>query len=232
MPQPYPFTTAIGRMVSGTHVEAAALAVLRKWSSTYLAHAERESGRAIGSLPRVKAWTTSPTFDKWPEDRLPCVLLVAPGLTGSPVADGEGSYRASFSLGFAVITSADTMARTAELAKLYCAALRTCLVQHQSLEGFAAGLVWLDETYDDLPAEDGRSLGAAQALFAVEVRQLSRRWNGPATPWGGDPQNPPDHEPGEPPDPQDPPPDSEPVPPDPIVDTVTVSTTPIPLEGE
>lgn len=207
-----PFTSAIGPIVTGRDVELAALAMLKRWSSTYLAEAERQSGRTVGSLPRIRAWTTAPDFEKWPEDQLPCVLLISPGLAVPPVPEGNGRYRAQFSLGLAAIVSTAKMDETAALAKLYCAVHRACLLQHQSLEGFAAGVTWLDENYDDLPSIDDRSLGAGQAIFAVEVDGISTRWNGPTTPDS------------EPPDP-----DTDPIPSDPTAERVVVQDVPIPI---
>jgi len=196
---PNPYSRAVGPIVSGRDVELAALALLRRWSGTYLAEAERQRGYAPGQLPRIRGWATSSDFEKWPEDQLPCVLLVSPGLAEAPRPDGAGFYRASFSLGFAVIVSTATMEETAIKAKLYCAAHRACLLQHSSLEGFAAGVTWVDETYDDLDSIDTRSLGAGQAIFSVEVHGFAARWNGPTTP-------------SEPPDP-----DTDPLPTDPYV---------------
>lgn len=177
-----PFVSTIGPIITGRDVELAALAVLKRWGSTYLAEAERQSGRTEGTLPRIRAYTTAPDFEKWPEDQLPCVLLIAPGLADPPNASGTGAYRARWSLGIAAIVSTARADDTAELGKLYVATLRTCLLQHQSLEGFAAGITWLDENYDDLPSIDTRSLGAGQAIFAVEVEDVSNRWHGPVSP--------------------------------------------------
>jgi hypothetical protein len=176
------FGSTIGPIVSARDVEAAALATLKKWSSTYLGEAEDQHGRDRGALPRLRSYTTTNSFDKWPEDQLPCALLVCPGLAEPPKAEGNGHYRAVFAVGLAVIVSARTEVETEALAKLYVAALRTCLIQQPSLGGFAAGLDWLDESYDDLPSEDLRSLGAGQAIFAVHVNDLSRRYSGPPHP--------------------------------------------------
>lgn len=209
-----PFTSAIGRIVTGRDVELAALAMLKRWASTYLAEAERQTGRPAGSLPRVRTWTTAPEFEKWPEDQLPCVLLISPGLAEPPKPDGGGTYRAQFSLGLACVVSTAHMDDTADLAKLYCAVLRACLLQHQSLEGFAAGVTWLDENYDDLPSIDTRSLGAGQAIFAVEVDGISTRWNGPVSPDSDPPAN-----------------GTDPIPDDPTVQDVAVDIQPVPIGG-
>lgn len=198
-----PYTQAIGPIVTGRDVELAALKLLKRWSGTYLAEAERQREREPKSLPRIRGWTVAPDFEKWPEDQLPCVLLVCPGLAEQPMPNGGGVYRAKYALGLAVIVSAATMSDTAELAKLYVACMRAALLQHSSLEGFAIGVDWLDENYDDLPSDDDRSLGAGQAVFAVELDAFARRWNGPVTP-------------------SEPPPvDTDPLPVDPTVQTIT-----------
>lgn len=208
---PVPYSQAIGSVVTGRDVELAVLAFLKRWAGTYLAECERQRGYVPGSLPRIRTWTTANEFETWPEDQLPCCLLVSPGLIEAPLADGAGVYRAKFSLGLAVIVSARTMDETAALAKLYCAAFRAAILQHQSLEGFASGIEWLDENYDDIPSIDDRSLGAGQAVFAVEVSGFARRWNGPTTP-------------NEPPSP-----DTDPLPVDPFAQRVEITTTRIPL---
>jgi hypothetical protein len=87
-----PFTSAIGPIVSGHDVEQATLAVLRRWMPTYLAEAERQTGRVVGSLPVIRGWTVATTFDKWPEDQLPAIVLISPGLASPPDADGSGEY--------------------------------------------------------------------------------------------------------------------------------------------
>jgi hypothetical protein len=199
------FGSDIGAVVTGRDVELAALALLQRWSGTYLAEMERQTGRAPASLPRVRAWSTAADFETWPEDQVPRVLLVSPGLLEPPKANGLGDHRVTWSLGLGVVVSASTMPETMVLAKLYTAALRVCLLQHQSLEGFAAGVDWLDENYDDLPSIDTRSLGAGQAIFAVHVDDVSRRWGGPPTP-------------------NDPPsPDTDPLPTDPTATTVEIA---------
>jgi len=204
------FGSEIGPMISAYDVERAALDTLRKWIDTYLGEAEAQHGRQRNSLPRPRSYTTTNSFDKWPEDQLPCVLLVSPGVLEPPQVRGDGTFYAVFSLGVAAIVSTAQMADTEELAKLYVCALRTCLIQQRSLGGFAAGTEWLDETYDDLPSEDWRSLGAGQAIFAVEVDAVAQRYHGPLL--------------------STPQPPYAPVPGDPFADPVDVDLQQIPLE--
>lgn len=215
MPDPNPYSSAIGNIVTGRDVELAVLKFLKRWAGAYIAECERQRGLAPGALPRIRTWTVANEFETWPEDQLPCLLLVSPGLAEAPMPDGAGVYRAKFTLGLAVIVSARTGDETAALAKLYCAGMRAAILQHQSLEGFATGVEWIDENYDDIPSIDNRSLGAGQAIFAVEISGFARRWNGPTTP---------PHDPAEPPDP-----DTAPLPDDPYVNDVGIALNRLPL---
>jgi hypothetical protein len=66
---------------------------------------------------------------------------------------------------------------------MYGAAVRAIMVQHQSIEGVANGVFWLDESYDDLEIPDKIQLyKAAAGLFAVNMEDVVTRWAGPIAP--------------------------------------------------
>lgn len=173
-----------GSLVTGTDVEQAALDTLQTWSPTYLAWVERHTGRAAQSVPAPRSWITSADFTRWPEEQLPSVLLLSPGLAEEPSRDGRGSIRAKFALGVAVVVSARDRAETDALAKLYVAAFRAAILQHPSLGGFAEGVEWLDERYDALPGDPKRrrTLAAGQLAFRVDVRGVVEPGTGPTSP--------------------------------------------------
>src|SRR5215831_6323641 len=177
-----PATSIFGRIVTGSDVEAWCLGELTVWSSTYLAEVERQAGLSGHDLPRVRSWQTATSFDKWPEDQLPCGLLVSVGLSELPLMDGAGSYRARWQMGLGIIVSARTEAETHRLAQLYVAAHRALIVQRPGLGGNAIGVVWQDENYDQLPFDDERSLGAGMANFTVEVEDVTTWGMGPNAP--------------------------------------------------
>jgi hypothetical protein len=177
--------TIFGSVVSGADVERWCLETLQKWSSTYLTELELRSGRTPGSLQRVRAFITTPTFDKWPEDQLPALLVISVGLAERPHKNGDGRYRARWRMTLAVVCSARTQAEAHELAMDYTAWHRELLLNRQSLEGRAAGVDLIDEKYDTLPFDDTRSLGAGEVTFTVEVNDIASANAGPVTP--GDP---------------------------------------------
>jgi len=161
---------------------------IRTWAGTYLCEVERQHGIPEGSLQRVRGWVTAPSFDKWPEDQLPAVMLVSVGLSETPLKDGYGYYRARWQMGLGAIVSARTQAESHRLGMLYIAALRALLIQHPSLGGRAAGIVWQDEDYTQLDYDDIRTLAAGQAMFTVEVEQVAQSGAGPLAPDPHDPE--------------------------------------------
>lgn len=184
----YTAESIFGRIISGEDVEQWCLDLLKKWSGTYLAEVERQHGIEPGLIPRVRAWVTSPSFDKWPEDQIPAVVLQSVGTGEAPLRDGDGRHRARWVMQCDSIVSARTQAESHTLSMLYAAAHRAVLLQRPSLEGHAAGLRWLGDDYTQLPYDDIRSLAAAQFTFEVEVDDVVTSVAGPTTP--GDPQDP------------------------------------------
>jgi hypothetical protein len=172
--------TIFERIVSGYDVERWVVDVLKRWSATYVAEVERQHGIAAGSLPTIKGWVLAPSFDKWPEDQIPGVLVVSPGLVPPPEKTGYGVYRARWRIDVGVICSARTQQQSHEQAMLYLAAHKAIVVQKPSLEGHANGVAWIDESYDALDFDDTRSLYAATASLIVEVDNVLATLAGPA----------------------------------------------------
>ena len=175
----YTEDTLFGPIVTGWDVEQWCMETIREWADTYLCEVERQAGLQEASLQRIRGWVTAPSFDKWPEDQLPAVMLVSVGLSELPLKDGYGLYRARWQMGLGCIVSARTQTESHRMAMLYIAALRTLLIQRPSLGDRAAGIVWQDEDYTQLAYDDIRTLAAGQAMFTVEVEGVSQAGAGP-----------------------------------------------------
>lgn len=179
-----------GDIFDKTALEAAATSTLQTWLPSYLGEVERKRGLTPGWMARPRTWTTRNDFDKWPEETLPCMLLVSPGLAAEPLKDGNGRYRSVWFLGIAVIVQARNKNDVELMCGLYTAAIRAAVVQHPSLGGVAEGVDWVNERYDDLPSTKGRTLAAGQVIFEVEVADVVSAHDGPAAP-DPDPETPP-----------------------------------------
>lgn len=174
--------TLFERIVTGYDVEQWVVALLKRWSSTYLSELERQHGYIAGTLARVRGWTLAPSFDNWPEDQIPGVLVVSPGLVPPPSKDGYGVYRARWRIDVGCICSARTEQQSHEHAQLFIAAHKSIIAQRPSLEGHASAADWLDENYDPLSFDDTRSLYAGYAGFSIEVDDVLTTGAGPITP--------------------------------------------------
>jgi len=168
-----------GTLVEGGAVEKATELTLKTWIDTYLAEVERQSARVAGSIQRPRSWINVSDFEKW--QALPCIMIISPGLSDVPVRDGNGYYRAVWTLGIAAIISARTKEMALSLSRAYGAAIRGVMLQHRSLDGQAQGVSWLDERYDDLP-DDRRILTAVRLVFDVEMDKITSTKAGPVDP--------------------------------------------------
>jgi hypothetical protein len=183
-----------GPLLPGSLIENAAIDTLKAWMPAYIAELERQAGRDARSLPMIKSWVLRPEFEVWPEDlKTPAIVAVSPGLAEPPTKNGDGSYDAVWSLGVGVVTETATEASTRELARVYAAAIRGCILQRRSL---GAGRIadWVDESYDeDIPAEKARTLACAMNVFTVQMDNVVLVGEGPR----GDPPEDPYADPGD-----------------------------------
>jgi hypothetical protein len=200
-------TDIFGAIRLADDLEDAVLATLEKWWPVYVAELELQSPADTddpkhiepGALPPPKAWVKANQLDRAASDNLPAIVVVSPGMSGraAPKQEGDGTFRAFFSIGVGVFVSADQRSNTMRLVRLYTAIVRTILLQRQSLDGFADGTTWLDESYDDnFTFTDDQTISAGQVVFEIELSGVVNRYGGPAV-YGGPPPDPdPDTQPG------------------------------------
>jgi hypothetical protein len=183
-------SNVFGRAVSGAHVEAAIVDYLTKpdpdtggtWISTGLGEAERLHDLAPGSVQRPLGIVTASQFEKWPEDQLPVVVVIAPGLARPPVRKGRGALTMTWAVGVAgIVTDVDDVASRL-MGQVYALAISIAVNGHKSLNGFASKTEQLDERYDDLDFDDGRTLGAGRCVFEITVEDARTTAGGPLKP--------------------------------------------------
>jgi hypothetical protein len=169
-----------GPIFVAAFLEQAVIDTLKIWLPLYIKEIELQLGRTPGELPPPKSYTTRRRFDKFPEDQLPTIIVVSPGLDDDPNEEGDGNYRAPWRMHVGAVVSTSDPAATNLVAKIMGAAIRGAMVQHKSLGGVASGLTWYDESYDDLPDDDvSRSLGATSLSFRIEVDDVVNWQRGP-----------------------------------------------------
>jgi hypothetical protein len=177
-----------GRIVTGNDLERSALDLLRAKLPEYVGEVERQHGQTPGKRQTPRGYIVASQFAKWPEDQLPVVVVISPGVTGPPRRAGDGRTLASWALSAGVINSAAHIEKVRENALDYVAAIRTLLAQEQTLGGLATAVDWIDEDYiPPFPYGQSRSLFGAQAIFTVTVDDVVSYGRGPGGPWGPPP---------------------------------------------
>lgn len=185
--------TIYGQVVTGSDVRRAVEAHIKLWIPTYLAEVADQHGRARADMPIFRSYVPAVELDTLDAaGHLPSCVVVAPGLMDEPHMDGRGEYRARWAVATGAVVSGRDQDNTLELAELYAGALRTLMIQHPSLGGFASGVEWLGERYDDFGGPvDRRTIAAGSVQFGVDVEAVVESRAGPMTP-PGDPMVEPD----------------------------------------
>jgi hypothetical protein len=157
-----------GQIITGDDVRNAVITTLRRWVPTYLAAMARRTGRSGKDLPEFKSFATIFDINKYAEDIIPACVIVAPGIIETPIRE-KGGYKARWGVGIGAVVAGQDRDNTYQLATLYTAVVRTICVQKQSLGGFADGIVWVSERYDNLNTDDLRTIAAGTIQLGVDV---------------------------------------------------------------
>jgi hypothetical protein len=167
---------SVRRIVDGDQVQQAVISTMRTEDRVldHLAVIERDRGLDPGRLPAPRSWDTVLDLRAAPDEgNYPRIIVVCPGLDGTPERDEEGYYRAPFGVVVAAVVSARDDASTERLARRYIAAIRDLLLKHSTLDGFADASFWEDERYDALGGDDTRALAVGSLDFTVWVPDVA-----------------------------------------------------------
>lgn len=160
----------LGPLLGPAQVAQAAEATLKAWLPATVAevadaHAlelfvprDPEDYRLVATADAVRA-----------VDRV-AVAVTSPGLTERPRRSGRGTYDARYALVVSTFVRAADYDVTLRTASAYAVAVRTALLQHPSLGGFASGVEWTGE--DVVPVGGDASTTRTLALAVVELDVL------------------------------------------------------------
>jgi hypothetical protein len=177
--------TAFRRILVASSIEEATKTLLQKWFATYLREVERQIGWDREPLPSPANYVNRNSFDVEPGEKMPKVVVISPGLYQAPThPQSNGYYNASWQIAIGIAIAARNEELADQICKMYGAAIRGIMLQHQDLEQDSVKqVIWLDESYDDLQIPNQHQLfKAAASLFAVEVEDVTSRWAGPPVP--------------------------------------------------
>lgn len=167
--------STFGQIISYGTVERWILDLAEKFFPEYLAETERQLGLDPHYFTAVKGFVTVNDWGYWPDEHLPCLVVVDTGQAEVPERRGGGIWNSKRMYGASIVVSSTTRSDTRFAAHAYAAAFRTLLLQHKSLEhpDVIGGVSWVDERPAPIPSESERSLGAVNMFFTVDVNGVT-----------------------------------------------------------
>lgn len=165
---------------------------LRLWYPTYIQEIEHQRGWHRGDIPSPRTYTERWQFTSYPDDQIPLVVVVSPGMAEAPVRDGEGVYSGWWIIGVGIVAAAATEDNSERLAKVYGAAARGILTQKAYLDDSweFSGCEVMDESYDEVPdMEQARTMRSVQIVCRMYVENMYNRYGGPQHPIPPDPDS-------------------------------------------
>lgn len=170
--------------VAQSAIEEPIKLLLQQYYPSFIKEIESQQSLPIGKIspPLERNYTSRNKFDALAGDDIPKVVVISPGLIGTPKMSGNGQIRATWRLGIGVATAATDE----ETAKLHCdiygAAARDIMLKLGG--GVLNGHVeWLDEQYVDLPISDQvMQYRAASIWFSVDIENVATKRGGPELP--------------------------------------------------
>ncbi len=173
----------LGELMIVTNLERGAIEHYKLWEETYLAEIERLTDRDARSLHKIRSFSIKAELDKFPEEQLPAMVVVSPGIVGDTVVkEGDGSYSAQWDLGIAIVSSARDEAATDNLRAYYGATIRAVFLQHPQIGEVGSVEEWVDESYNELPVEADRTVSVVQLLFRVHCEMIVEAAGGTRVP--------------------------------------------------
>jgi hypothetical protein len=169
-----------GPLKGAIDVREAVKATIEEWIETYLARVEKHYGLKPRTIqtPRSYVFADDGSLNKRPEKQLPCVLITCTGTKGDARREGDGTYRAPWSVGVGVLVSSKDQLSSSNLAQWYSTAIMALMVHNGTLGGFAEATTWRGQRNDDLKPEQNRTLAAGTNVFEVLVPEVVRKGAG------------------------------------------------------
>ena len=168
--------TVFGPLLGGHSVQEAFYNTMQKWLASYIA----EFNRALGSnvLLEPFEYRHRPEYRTLPRSASAAVLVEVPHTVGKPEYYQE-FIRANWMVDVLVyVYGTKDWQETQALTQAYAACVRSCIVQHKGLEGFAETTIWEGEEYMEGEHSSGRTTGVAHIAFTVTVGNAVKMYGG------------------------------------------------------
>lgn len=184
-------THVYGEYVGAHHLEAAILSMLWKWMPSYGYEVSREAELDPKYLLPIRSWRVASDMERFPEDQLPCVILVNSGVVNPPRKHNNGDssvFLAHWEIALGVHVTAKgakirAIPRALTLARMYSLAIRLVMVQQRDEDGVMGMTDPISEQPSQtLAIEDDRTTCLAVTNFSVVTDNWAEWGAGPIEP--------------------------------------------------
>ncbi len=177
------FPDVYGATYGGHSVQEAMYRTLDAWLPTYINEFNRQTGGGQQILNIPKRYSLEPEYRYLSRARDAQVLVVVKGTVGEPERFGNGQIRSVWEAEASVVLAGTkSWEETQALTYGYGVCVRTAIMQHRSLDGFAQLTQWMSERYLKMDHVAGRTLGMAVVDFEVIVENSMNTNGGPPLP--------------------------------------------------
>jgi len=169
-----------GPMFLPSTLTTAAEELLKEFFPMYLAEMELREGYLPGTLKVPKNYGQRNQYTGNPGEELPKVVVITPGIIGTPAKTGGNAFRATWRLGIGTLIAAETEEESFHLAGIYGTCVMAIVEHHQSIKGVSTDTNLLDYSLDDIPIEGQlQKFRAANLFFACEIDNMVVKYIGP-----------------------------------------------------
>ena len=178
---PPPQPDVFGQILSAAHVRGALLSTIQLWSPTYIAEVSATSGIAMAPFGTWEAIYDNRALP--PDQTAACwVTCTTTNPRMPPERQGNGTYRAWWLAEANIVAYGLAWDQAADLISLYMAAVRSAVIQHRDLGGFADDTRWLGEATKEVEHSPNRTIETGVVQFRVTVNGMTQDGFGPAAP--------------------------------------------------
>jgi len=158
-------------LITRGQIENSMLKHMQDWLPGYLGRIERLNGLTDHISP-PKSWEVVNEYTRYPEEAMPFIAVISPGISPGhpPRQDSDGWVTAWWLIAVGAIVATRDERSAKDLAGYYGAAIRGAVMELPTLGGWAYGVEWTDEKYDDFPRVTERTMAAVRLVFTVEVQ--------------------------------------------------------------
>lgn len=172
--------TSYGPFFGAHSVQEAFYNTLQKWLPSYIAEFNRQLGSNV--LYEPFEYRHRPDYRTLPKTVGAAILIEVPNTLGLPQVYQSG-IRCNWRVEALIyVYGTKDWQETQALTSAYAACLRSCIIQHRGLEGFAETTLWDGEQYSEGEHSGTRTTGIAHLRFSVTVGNVMNMYGGAPSP--------------------------------------------------